>query len=463
MGKVVMRFFRFISRSRPDSLSRSDQCRRIFNFPALAACHGFPMSTTSQPNASAASSTGPGWRTPFVIIACGCLIGVLTFGPRSSAGFIMQPMSTDFAWGRDVFAFAFAIQNLLWGVGQPIAGALADRFGTPRVLMTGAILYALGLSLMVYSNTPLVLTATLGILVGFGLSGASFNLVVTAIGKLIPEHLRSTAMGAATAAGSFGQFLFAPLCVALIASYGWMTTVVVFAALVLFVVPLSLALATPKNEAASTASADSGERLGFTAALRQAFGHRSYVFLVLGFFTCGFQLAFVTAHLPAYLTDKGMPAWVGGTVMATIGLCNIVGALGAGWLGNKVPKRYILSVIYLMRAVSIFLFITIPMTPTTAMIYAAITGVTWLSTVPPTSGLVATMFGTRWLSMLFGFVFFSHQVGGFLGVWLGGLVYESTKSYDPVWYLAIALGIFSALINLPIVEKPAARMAIKPA
>ncbi|MBI4274674.1 MAG: MFS transporter, partial [Rhizobiales bacterium] len=292
-----------------------------------------------------ASPKAASWRTPLVVVLCGCAIAVITFGPRSSFGFFMQPLSQANSWGRDVFALAFAVQNLLWGVGQPVAGAVADRFGTIRVLCGGALLYAAGLALMAYSTTPVTLNLTVGVLIGFGLSGCSFNLIVSAFGKLVPEQWRSISFGAGTAAGSFGQFLFAPLGVSLISAYGWQTALSVFAVLLLLVLPLSLALATPRATdtpvpGVSPALARGDAPQSLWHALAEAFGHRSYVLLVLGFFTCGFQLAFVTAHLPSYLVDRGLPVEVGGWVIAIIGLFNIVGALSAGWLGGRVPKRY---------------------------------------------------------------------------------------------------------------------------
>jgi MFS family permease len=400
------------------------------------------------------------WRTPLIVVLCGCVIAILTFGPRSGFGFFLQPMSQANSWGRDVFALAFAIQNLLWGLGQPFAGAIADRFGTVRVIGAGALLYAAGLALMAYSTTPLALSLTAGVLIGFGLSGCSFNLIVAAFGKLVPESWRSAAFGAGTAAGSLGQFLFAPLGVALIENFGWQEALTTYAVLMLLVLPLSLAIATPRATAASPGAA---APQSLTHALAEAFGHRSYVLLVLGFFTCGFQLAFITAHLPSYLVDRGLPVEIGGWVIALVGLFNILGSLGSGWLAGRMPQRYILSAIYFARALSIALFITLPMSPASALAFGMVTGITWLSTVPPTSGLVALMFGTRWLATLFGFAFFSHQVGGFLGVWLGGLAFERTGSYDAVWWLSILFGVLSALINLPIVEKPVARAVPVPA
>jgi MFS family permease len=400
------------------------------------------------------------WRTPLVIIVCGCAIALLSFGPRSTFGFFIQPMSREFAWGRDVFGLGLALQNLLWGLGQPLAGAIADRFGTFRVMFVGALLYAAGLVVMRYASTPLSLDLGAGVLIGFGLSGCSFNLVLSAFSKLLPPELRGVALGAGTAAGSFGQFLFAPFGVALLDNFGWQTALMVFAGLMLLIVPLSLALRTRPAASANVAAAD---QQSFTTALAEAFGHRSFVLLVLGFFTCGFQLAFITVHLPAYLVDRGIPAQAGGWVIATIGLFNIIGSLGVGWLQNLFPKRYILSTIYLVRALSIVTFISLPITTFSAIMFGAVTGLTWLSTVPPTSALVSLMFGTRWFATLYGFAFVSHQVGGFLGVWLGGVVFERFGSYTPIWWLSVLFGVLSALINLPIVEAPVARAVAQPA
>jgi len=398
------------------------------------------------------------WRTPAFVIGCGCLIALLSFGPRSALGQFLTPLSLAGNWGRDVFSLAVALQNLLWGFGQPFAGAVADRFGAIRVLSAGALLYAAGLILMAYSTTPAMLHLSAGVLIGFGLSGCSFNLVIGALGKLVPENWRSFAFGAGTAAGSFGQFLFSPLARALIDRFDYPTALGVFAAMMLLIVPLSLALATPSADSKSPAA----PRQSLRQALSEAFSHRSYVLLVLGFFTCGFQLAFITVHLPSYLLDRGLSADIGAWTVAVIGLFNIVGSLFSGWLGDRMPKRYILSFIYFGRALAVVAFITLPASPALAIAFGAVTGLLWLSTVPPTSGLVAVMFGTRWLAMLFGFAFFSHQVGGFLGVLLGGLLFERTGSYDVVWWLSVFFGVASALINLPIVERPVQRFAPAP-
>jgi MFS family permease len=399
------------------------------------------------------------WRTPAVIVVCGCLIAMITFGPRSSLGFFLTPLSSANGWGRDVFALALALQNLLWGIGQPFAGAIADRFGTVRVLGVGAILYALGLAMMAYATTPAALQLSAGVLIGFGLAGCSFTIVLAAFGKLVPEQWRSLAFGAGTAAGSFGQFLFSPVAVALIGAFGWQNALLIFSATMLVLLPLSFVLATAPALAATGAAAPQSLR----HALGEAFAHRSYILLVLGFFTCGFQLQFITVHLPAYLVDRGLSAEIGGWTIAVIGLFNIIGSVSAGWLGDRLPKRYILSVIYFARAAAVLAFISFPVTPFTSIAFGAGMGLLWLSTVPPTNALVALMFGTRWLAMLSGFAFFSHQVGGFLGVLLGGIVFERTGSYDAIWWLSILFGILSAVINLPIVEKPVARLTPVPA
>jgi MFS family permease len=401
------------------------------------------------------------WRTPAVVVACGCLIAMISFGPRSSLGFFLTPLSQTNHWGRDVFAIAVAVQNLLWGIGQPFAGAVADRFGTNRVLGIGAVLYALGLVIMTQSTTPGELTLSAGVLIGLGLSGCSFNIVLGAFGKLLPEKWRSLAFGAGTAAGSFGQFLYSPIAVALMDKLGWQETLLIFGGVMMLILPLSLALATPAAPAAQTAAVKPAQSA--RQAFAEAFGHRSYVLLVLGFFTCGFQLAFITVHLPSYLIDRGLSAEIGGWTLAVIGIFNIIGSLSSGWLANRMPKRYLLSAIYFIRAVAIVAFITLPASPLATLVFGAVTGLMWLSTVPPTSALVAVMFGTRWLAMLFGFAFFSHQVGGFLGVLIGGIAFERTGSYDLVWWLSVLFGVLSAVINLPIVEEPIARPALAPA
>jgi MFS family permease len=386
--------------------------------------------------------------SPELIVVSGCLIALFAFGPRGTAGLFQIPMTQTHGWGRDIFGFAIALQNLLWGVGQPFAGAIADRFGVVRVLWVGTLMYAAGLVVMAYASTPFWLDMGAGVLIGLGLSGCSFNLVLGAFGRLLPERWRPLAFGMGTAAGSFGQFLFPPIGNVLIDTYGWQQALVVFATSLLIILPLSIPLAT-RDEAASVG----GPSQSIAQALSEAFRHPSYVLLVLGFFTCGFQLAFITTHMPAYLKDAGLPAWVGGWTLAVIGLSNAVGSLLSGWLSARMPNRWILSAIYLARSLAIAVFIIVPASPLTAVAFGVAMGLLWLSTVPPTSALVMLMFGTRYMAMLFGFAFFSHQVGGFLGVWLGGVLYEQTGSYLVVWWLSVALGIASAAINLPIREQ----------
>ena len=322
----------------------------------------------------------------------------------------------------------------------------------------GAILYAAGLALMTVSTTPGMINLSAGVLIGLGLSGCSFPVVLAALGKILPENWRGFAFGAGTAAGSFGQFLFSPLAVLFMDAYGWQNALYIFAVMILLVLPLVFVLAAPKaNETSGLAGVP---QQSLVQALREALGHRSYVLLVMGYFTCGFQLQFITIHMPPYLIDQGMSAHIGGWTIAVIGLFNIVGSLGSGWLSGIVPKRFLLSFIYATRALAILVFISVPVSPFTCLMFGAVMGLMWLSTVPPTTSLIALMFGTRWLATLAGFAFFSHQVGGFLGVLIGGIAFEATGSYNLMWWLAILFGVLSALINLPIVEKPVARPAM---
>jgi MFS family permease len=415
------------------------------------------------PASPALATLRTNWRTPMMIVVCGCVISTIAFGPRSALGLFLTPMSNANGWGRETFALAIALQTLLYGAAQPFVGAIADRFGTGRVIVAGAALYALGIGMMAHATTPAMLYLSNGVLVGFGLSGCSFNLLISSFGKLLPASWRSTAFGAVTAAGSFGQFLFSPLGVSLMDRFGWQSALTTFAWLLLLIIPLSFVIATPRQSDTAPEARAAAPAQNYKQALREAFAHRSYILLVLGFFTCGFQLGFVTVHLPAYLIDRGLSVQVGGWTLGAIGLFNIVGAMTSGWLGGRMPKRYILSGIYFARALTVVALITLPASPAMALIYGAVTGLLWLSSVPPTSGLVALMFGTRWMAMLFGVAFFSHQVGGFLGVYLGGVLYERTGSYDIVWWLGVLFGLLSAVINLPIVEKPVPRIAAVPA
>ena len=393
---------------------------------------------------------------PWLILSCGALIAIFTMGPRSGMGFFVAPLSTDRGLGLEVFSLAMAIQNLLWGLGQPIAGALADRFGMLRVFGAGLVFYGLGLWWMAHATDPLQLYMSGGVLFGMAMAGASFNLVIAAFGKLLPESYRPFALGLGTAASSFGQFLFAPATVVLIREVGWQNTLIVFAVLMVAVIPAAMALATPPNATAGAGGA-APKQQSLREALAEAFGHRSYILLVAGFFVCGFHVAFITVHLPPYLADVGIAPIVAGWAIALIGLFNIVGSLSAGLLGGRFSRRWMLSGIYAARAVVILVFLFTPPTATSVLMFSAAMGLLWLSTVPLTSGLVALMFGTRWLATLYGVVFLSHQVGAFLGLAIAGYGRAAFGNYDLVWWISIALGVFAAIVHAPIVEKPVTR------
>ncbi len=393
------------------------------------------------------------WRTPELIVAAGCMIALLSFGPRSAMGLFQAPMLQAHDWTRETFALALAIQNLLWGAGQPLAGILADRYGTARVLSAGAVVYAAGLAMTAYADTAIMLHLSAGVLVGIGISMSSFALVLAAFGRRISSEKRSFAFGLGTAAGSFGQFLFAPLGAELINSFGWQTALIVLGLMMLLVIPLTVVL---KGRTDPQEHQEAGQTIG--QAIGEAFGYRSYVLLVTGFFVCGFQVAFITVHFPAFLVDQGLPIRIGGWALALIGLFNIVGSISAGWAGGRFPKAPSLSLIYLGRSIAVAVYLLLPITATTTLVFSAVMGLLWLSTVPLTSGLVAIMFGPRYMATLFGFVFFSHQIGSFLGVWLGGRLYDQSGSYDVVWWLSVILGVMAALIHLPIKETPVERL-----
>lgn len=386
------------------------------------------------------------------IVVCGCLIAAINFGPRSSMGFYLTPITMERGWGRETFALAMAWQNLLWGVGAMVFGGLADRFGTAKTLTGGAAVYAFGILTMSWAPTPLAFHAA-GVLVGLGVAGCAFGIVMAAFGRVVTPEKRSVVFGFATAAGSFGQFLFSPVTQGLIVSFGWHDSLTILAA-ILALIPL---LAIPL-QGKPHARMYHGHDQSIREALSEALGHRSYLLLVAGFFVCGFQVAFITTHFPAYLADVGLePKW-GVISLMLIGAFNVVGSLGSGFLGVRLPKRWILSFIYFARSVVFTIFLLVPASPASVVIFASVMGVLWLSTVPPTNALVALMFGTRYLAMLGGLVFFSHQVGSFLGVWLGGWLYDVRHSYDPVWWMGVALGIFAGLVHLPIRERPIDRL-----
>jgi len=393
------------------------------------------------------------WRTPALVISAGCMIAMLTFGIRSGFGLFLEPMSTDLGWGREVFALAIAIQNLLWGLGQPFAGALADRFGAGRVLAGGGILYTLGLVLMAHTTTPGMLYLSAGVLIGLALAGAAFGIVLAAITRIVSEEKRSWALGMGTAAGSLGQFLLTPLGQAFLSAYGWSTALLLLAGLALAVIPLAGVLAGKPQVSA-------GVEQSLRQALKEAGGHASYWYLIAGFFVCGFHVAFIQTHLPAYLKDMGMTGSIGAWAISLVGLFNIVGSYVSGVMGGKYSKKYLLSFLYFARAIVIALFIMLPLSPLSVYLFSAAIGLLWLSTVPLTSGLVALMFGPRYMATLFGIVFFSHQIGAFLGVWLGGLLFDSTGSYQVVWWMGVALGVLAGLIHWPISEQAVVRPAV---
>ena len=390
--------------------------------------------------------------TPTQIITVACLIALVTFGARSGFGLFLAPITATYGWGREIFAVAIGIQNIMWGLGQPVAGALADRFGIRPVLIWGALIYAAGLILMGLSSSPAGLYVSAGFLVGAGGAGASFGLVLAAVGRMVPEERRSAALGLVVAASSMGQFLLVPLGQAFISAYGWSVALFMLAFLVMLVVPMSLPFG--KEEGGETSAA--GQTL--TGALRDAAANRSYWLLTGGFFVCGYHVAFIQIHLPPYIVDQGVDAAIGAWAIGLVGLFNVVGSYASGLLGGRYPKQKLLSFIYLARAVVIAVYILLPVTAASTLVFAAVMGLLWLSTVPLTSGLVAAMFGPRYMATLFGIVFLSHQMGALLGVWLGGRVYDATGSYAPVWWGAIGLGLVAALMHWPIEERPAARL-----
>lgn len=391
------------------------------------------------------------------VLACAGLIVTLSMGIRHGFGLWLQPITMERGWTRETFAFALAVQNLAWGVATPFAGMLADRFGAFRVLVGCALLYASGLVAMALATTGFGFTMSAGVVLGLAQAGTTYAVVYGVIGRNVPADRRSWAMGVAAAAGSFGQFLMVPVENFLIGHFGWQMALFLLGAGALAIVPLSLGL----KEAPFAKPTPDQQSIG--SAIREAFAYPSFRLLMAGYFVCGFQVVFIGVHMPSYLKDNGLSANVATTALALIGLFNVIGTYAAGSLGQRLPKRYILSAIYLLRSVTIVIFLSVPLTPMSVYVFAAVIGVLWLSTVPPTNAVVAQIFGVRHLSMLGGFVFFSHQIGSFLGVWLGGRLYDSTGSYDVVWWIAVGLGVFAALVNLPVRETPIVRPTPLPA
>ncbi|MDZ5602061.1 MFS transporter [Pseudomonas sp. RP23018S] len=393
------------------------------------------------------------WRNSGWVLLGAALILALSLGVRHGFGLFLAPMSADFGWGRGVFALAIALQNLIWGLAQPFAGALADRFGAARVVVIGGVLYSVGLVLMGMADSPWSLSLSAGLLIGIGLSGTSFSVILGVVGRAVAPEQRSMAMGIASAAGSFGQFVMLPGTLGMIQWLGWSAALLVLGLLVALIVPLVGMLRD--RPLPST-----GDEQTLAQALREACSHSGFWLLALGFFVCGFQVVFIGVHLPAYLVDQHLPATIGTTVLALVGLFNIVGTYSAGWLGGRMAKPRLLTALYLLRAVVIGLFLWAPVTEISAYLFGIAMGLLWLSTVPLTNGTVATLFGVRNLSMLGGIVFLFHQLGAFLGGWLGGMVYDRTGSYDLVWQLSILLSVLAAALNWPVREQPVARLQV---
>jgi MFS family permease len=409
---------------------------------------------------TAASSARPTLSMAQVLI-CGAVIVTLSMGVRHGFGLWLQPITQEQGWTRQTFALAIAVQNLSWGVFGIFAGMLADRFGAFRVIIGGAILYALGLVGMALSSTGLMFTLTAGVLIGAAQAGTTYAVIYGVIGRNIPAEKRSWAMGVAAAAGSFGQFLMVPVEGFLISGLGWQQALLVLSGAVLLMAPLAFGL----KEANSGSRQSLPHDQSIIEALKEALKYPSFQLLMAGYFVCGFQVVFIGVHMPSYLRDKGLSPQVASYALALIGLFNVFGTYAAGALGQKLSKTNILSFIYLSRSVVIAVFLAAPLSPTSVYIFASLMGLLWLSTIPPTNAVVAQIFGIQHLSMLSGFVFFSHQIGSFTGVWLGGYLYDRTGSYDIVWYIAIALGVFATLINLPVretaIQRPAPGSALQ--
>ena len=395
----------------------------------------------------------PGRIAVTAMIAAACLIALIGFGIRSSFGLYLEPMTVANGWSRETFALALAIQNLLWGIAVPVAGVIADRFGTAKVVALGAVVYSVGVAGMAMSESGLALHLTGGVLIGLGVAFCSFSLVLAAIARVIAPERRSLALGLGTAAGSLGQVVFSPINQALISNYGWYDSLLVMSVVSLVLVPLAFSLRGGSGSRGVPVSDQ-----GLTNALGEAASHRSYLLLTAGFFVCGFHVAFITVHFPTYVTDLGLPARAGAYALSIVGLFNIIGSLTSGAFGQRYSKKMGLSGIYFGRALVILGLLLAPASELSIYLFSASMGLLWLSTVPLTTGIVAQIFGLKFMATLFGFVFLSHQVGSFLGVWLGGLIYDRTGSYDAMWWAGVGFGVFAAIVHLPINDRPLARL-----
>jgi MFS family permease len=388
-----------------------------------------------------------GWRSPTVVLVCGGAILTLAMGTRQGFGLFLQPMTLDHGWSRETFAFALALQNLVWGAAQPFVGMIADRLGAGRVLVTGAALYATGLVLMALASTGWQFSLATGLFIGLAQGCTTFSIVFGVVSRAVPPERRSMALGFASAAGSFGQFAMLPYTGSLISHFGWFNALLILSVSAMLIAPLASAMVEKHTHTVGAAVQSLGE------AVREAFSHKSFLLLTAGYFVCGFQLAFITVHFPSYLTDRGLSANVGMYALALVGLFNIFGSFASGALGARYTKKYLLSSIYLLRSIAIALFILTPMSEGSVYLFSAVIGLLWLSTVPLTNGVIGGIFGVAYMSTLSGFVFMSHQLGSFTGVWLGGYLFDHTGSYRVVWLISIGLGVFAALVNLPIEER----------
>jgi predicted MFS family arabinose efflux permease len=395
------------------------------------------------------------WRTPAVVLTCGTFILFISFGSRNIFGILLDPMTTSLGWSVADYSFAIALQAFLWGITTPITASLADRFGTAKMVAIGGTLYAAGLALMSQVTVPMEMNLTSGLMLGLGLSATGFPIILAAVTKRVDAKRRSLFLGIGSAAGSSGQLALVPLGQYTISGYGWAAAVLVFACLVAVIVPLSTALADPTREAVDPNAAPQ-QKLG--EALGEAMRHRGFLLLTAGYFVCGFQVLFLGTHLPKYLTEAGLSPWVGATALSLIGLFNIIGTMVWAALGGRLRMKYLLSSIYLLRSAVLVVFVLVPITPLSTYIFSGAIGLLWLATVPLTSGLVAQIFGLRYMATLTGIVFFSHQLGSFFGVWLGGKLFVDTGSYDTVWWLAVALGLVASLLHYPIDDKPVVRV-----
>ena len=397
------------------------------------------------------------WRTPVVVLLAGALAVNFSMGIRHGMGLFLTPMTGDLHLSREAYSLAIAVQNIMWGISAPFLGMLADRHGAGRVVAGTCVLYALGLWGMELATTPLLLSLTGGVLIGIAQGGCTVGVITGVVGRAAPPGQRQQALAISGALGAAGQFYLTPLLQWIISAYGWRASLLVAALLMLLVIPLAIALTEPGRERGAMAGEQSVRE-----AVREAFAQKSFFLLCMGFFVCGIQVVFIGVHLPAYLRDQGMSANTGVIALALIAIGNIFGTYWWGMQGARLPKRYLLSAIYLLRAVLILAFLAVPLSPLSVYAFALVMGSLWLSTVPLTNGLVAQIFGVRYLSMLAGIVFFNHQIGSFLGAWMGGVLFDTTGSYTVAWLIAAGFGIFAALVHLPIDETPLARLTVSP-